>query len=149
MSRLLKAIVLLSLVGMGISIYSFLHHESFVSGTFCDLSATFNCDVVNRGPFSEIAGVPVSLLGVFGYALMALVAFLRLRDPSDKSLRALALILATGAIGFTLYLTGIEAFVLHVFCLVCLSSQLLMLGIFILTLCSFPRFSKERLGDSL
>lgn len=127
-------LIILTAIGFGVSTYSFLHHESFVSGTFCDLNTTFNCDIVNRGPFSEILGIPVALFGMVGYAFIAITAFLRLRDPADKGLRLFSLALAIGGLGFTLYLTGIEAFVLETFCIVCLSSQLMMLGIFILTI---------------
>lgn len=137
--RALQFVLFFSLVGLGLSIYSFLHHESFVPGTFCDLSATFNCDVVNRGVFSEILGVPVALLGIIGYLFIGLTTVLRLRDTTDPLLRTFAVVLALGGLAFTLYLTGLEAFVLHAWCIICLSSQLTMLGIFTSTLVSLRK----------
>ncbi len=137
--RALKVIFVFSLIGIALSVYSFLHHASFIPGTFCDLSVTFNCDVVNRGVFSEILGVPVALLGIIGYAFMGLAALLRLRDPADKTLRVFSAALAFGGLGFSFYLTSIEAFVLHVWCIIFLTSQLSMLAIFAATMVSFRR----------
>lgn len=137
--RALQLILFFSLVGLGLSVFSFLHHESFIPGTFCDLSATFNCDVVNRGVYSEILGVGVALLGMIGYAFIVLTSFLRLQDPTDKLLRVFAFTSAIVGFGFSLYLTSIEAFVLHTWCIICLSSQVSMLIIFVATFVSLRK----------
>ncbi len=129
-SRLTKLILFCSLLGFSLSAYSFAHHYQFVSGALCDINATFNCDVVNRGPFSEIGGVPVSLMGLFGYGFLFAAAMLRLRQPKDRTISAFLLVASGGAFLFALYLTGIEAFVLHAWCVVCLSSQAAILAIF-------------------
>lgn len=129
----LIAIIILSIVGVAISTYSFLHHQAVLPGTWCDLSATFNCDTVNRGPFSEIAGIPVALIGIIGYLFLVIAAALRLKQPEDKGLRVFLILAATGGFLFSLYLTGVETVVLQVWCPVCLTSQVVMLSIFILS----------------
>ena len=134
-------IIVLSLLGLIVSSYSFLHHEAFVSGTFCDLNTTFNCDIVNRGVFSEIFGIPVSVVGCIGYVFLGLAACLRLRQPTDKGLKIFSVVGASLGLVFALYLSSIEAFVLQTWCIVCLSSQLLILLIFLLSIVSLR--SKE------
>jgi len=128
--KLLRVIMAFSVVGLALSTYSLLHHESFVSGALCTFNATFDCDIVNRGPYSEIGGVPVALLGLFGYAFMLAAAFLRTKRPTDQSLLNFLLAVSAGAVAFSFYLTGIEAFVLRAWCVVCITSQVSILTIF-------------------
>ncbi len=128
--RVLIVILVCAALGVALSAYSFAHHYEFVSGALCDINATFNCDIVNRGPFSEIAGVPVSLMGLVGYGFMFVAAMLALRAPNDRSLSGFLLLASGAAFLFALYLTGIEAFVLRAWCVVCMTSQAAILVIF-------------------
>jgi uncharacterized membrane protein len=69
--------------------------------------------------------VPVAALGIAGYALLALLAWVRRRG--------LLLLASLVALGFALYLSHVEKDILEVWCLYCVISQ----GIIaILTLCS-------------
>ncbi len=130
MKRLLWAIVALSTLGFGLAVYSAAHKTGFVSGALCDLSETFSCDIVNRGPFSDVLGVPVAFIGLIGYAFFALTALLKLRQQEDKTLTWFLFFQTFFGLLFTLYLTGIEAFVLRAWCVVCLGSQAVMLALF-------------------
>lgn len=130
MNRLSKAILALSIAGLALASYSLAHKTGFTSGALCDINATFNCDVVNRGPYSEVMGIPVALLGVLGYVFFGLAAALKLRQPQDKNLTSFLFYSTFFGLLFTLYLTGLEFFVLHAFCIVCLASQVTMLALF-------------------
>lgn len=133
----------LACVGLGLSIYSLAHHEGFVSGTFCTINQTFNCDIVNRGPFSELFGIPVALLGILGYGFMAAAALLQWKRPEDKGSLLFLVLAVVGGLGFSLYLSGIEAFVLRTWCIVCLSSQTAMLGIFFATMAMLVQIRRK------
>lgn len=124
---IIKWIILLAMIGMGVSLYSFLHNQGFAEGEFCNINDTFNCDVVNKGPYSDVFGVPVSLIGVIGYGFIALGGFLKWRKLEDRSLTRFLLIATIGGFLFSLYLSSIEAFVLDTWCLVCLTSQVLII----------------------
>lgn len=126
----LKAIVFLAVLGVGISAYSFLHNQGFAAGEFCSLNETFDCDIVNKGPFSQFLGIPVALMGVFGYFIIGLAAYLKLREPSDLGVTVFLATSALAAFGFSVYLTSLEAFVLKTWCVVCLSSQAVIALIF-------------------
>lgn len=124
--------LLLALIGVAISLYSFLHNQGFASGEFCHINDSFDCDVVNKGPYSTIVGIPVSIIGVIGYAFIALGAFLKWRSPHDRSLNLFLLLATIGGFLFSLYLSGLEAFVLDAWCLVCLTSQVNIILLMIL-----------------
>ena len=129
-----KIIFVFSLLGLAISAYSLLHNTGFTSGSFCTLSETVNCDVVNKGAYSTILGIPVALIGVLGYLFLAMAAGMKLRQPDDKQLAYFLVIASAGGFVFSLYLTSLEAFVLHAWCALCVTSQLIILTIFLLSL---------------
>ncbi|MFC1788160.1 vitamin K epoxide reductase family protein [Patescibacteria group bacterium] len=131
--RLTVIISILALLGLGIAIYSFLHNQAFASGEFCQISESFNCDIVNKGPFSKFFGIPVALIGIIGYVLLLVSALIKLKQPADRGLTNFLTLAALGGLAFSLYLTSLEAFVLHSWCLLCLVSQALILLIAILS----------------
>jgi uncharacterized membrane protein len=128
--HLLWLVVALSVLGLAVSGYSLAHHESFVSGAFCNLNGTFSCDIVNRGPFSTLFGVPVALIGLVGYGFLIAAAAVCLARPDDRPARTFLFLTASGGLAFSAYLTGIEAFVLKTWCLLCLTSQVSIVVIF-------------------
>ena len=57
---------------------------------------------------------------------------MKYNDKKDKGLTGFLLLASLGGLLFSFYLSGIEAFVLKTWCLVCVTSQLLILLITIL-----------------
>jgi len=113
--------------GLLVSLYSLKQHYAPLGTSVCNVSATFNCDLVNKGPYGEIFGFPVAAIGVIGYVLMGILAvhFSRTKDPViGMSLLAM---LASG-LAFTAYLTYLEAFVIYAWCLMCLASLSSVVG---------------------
>jgi uncharacterized membrane protein len=78
---------------------------------------------VNRSEYSTAAGVPVALMGIVGYALIFAFATVY-REKAETPL--LLVIASLAGLGFSLYLTYIEKFVLHTWCILCLSSLCLI-----------------------
>jgi uncharacterized membrane protein len=117
--RLFLAIALFSILGIGVSGVSLDHHFRTTKTTYCDFGQSFNCDLVNRSEYSTLAGVPVALIGVFGY--LALLAFSTLYRRKAET-PAILTIGAFIGLGFALYLTYIEKYVLFAWCILCLSS---------------------------
>ena len=108
-----------------------LHHHYGTSQTnYCDFGASFNCDIVNRSVYSTVLGVPDALIGILGYGvLLALATFYRTKAETPFML----LIASTAGLGFALYLTYIEKFVLATWCILCLSSLTLIILITVLS----------------
>ena len=117
--RLFNLSAILAICGIVISSLSLQHHFAKSKTEYCDIGTAFNCDIVNRSEYSTVMGIPVALIGIMGYAAILCLAT-RFRRRQD----APSLILAGAAAGlaFALYLTYIEARVLGVWCILCLSS---------------------------
>lgn len=128
MKKLTNYMIAFAIVGIALSAYAFLHNRGFASGALCTINATINCDVVNKGPFSEFFGVPVALIGLVGYFFLFVGSIIKTKSPNDKSLTLFLFAIAYLGFGFSLYLTSIEATILHAWCLICIFSQLMMLG---------------------
>ena len=124
---IIKYLLILTLVGLLLSIYSWLHNQGFASGEFCAIDETFDCDIVNKGPYGTFLNVPVSLIGVIGYGLLFLASVAKYRTQDDKQLTKFLMLATVGGLSFSFYLTGIEAFVLNAWCVVCLASQTIIL----------------------
>jgi len=123
------AIAVLSLAGAVVSAISLQRHYAKSTTTYCDFGEKFNCDIVNRSEYSTLMGIPVAAIGVAGYALMLILAtYYRSRTETTTRL----LIAALAGLGFALYLTYVEAFLLDTWCVLCVSSLALILLITVL-----------------
>jgi vitamin-K-epoxide reductase (warfarin-sensitive) len=128
--RILVAIAMLALAGALVSSVSLYHHYSTSRTSYCDIGETFNCDMVNRSTYSTVFGIPVGLIGIIGYvALLALATLYRAKEETP----AMLLTASLAGLGFALYLTYVEAFVLAVWCILCLSSLILIFAIAVLS----------------
>ena len=121
----------LSLAGIGVSTYLSIIHMSG-HGLACGPSS--GCGVVAASRYAAILGIPVAVIGVAGYGalLMASLAVVGFQDP-PLILRRGLLLMAGAGVAFSAYLTGIQEFVLHAFCVYCVTSASLMVLILVLT----------------
>jgi vitamin-K-epoxide reductase (warfarin-sensitive) len=123
------AIAVLSVAGVAVSAVSLQRHYAKSATAFCDVGERFNCDVVNRSEQSTVMGIPVAGIGVMGYGvLLVLATVYRSRAETPTWLLAAAM----AGLGFALYLTYVEGYVLETWCILCLSSLGLIAGIAIL-----------------
>ena len=91
------------------------------------------CHDVNFSPYSQIAGIPVSLFGLAAYLVMAVILLLegRLKIVKDNGPLAIFGISLAGTV-FTGYLTWIELYVIHKLCPFCMATAIIITLIFIL-----------------
>ena len=80
----------------------------------CSINEKWDCGVVNHSPFAVVGHVPVAAIGIAGYLVLCGLALARRRGWLA--------VLAIFALGFSLYLTRIEKYVLEVYCLYCVIS---------------------------
>lgn len=142
-NKIIKIIVFFSFFGLLISLYSWLHNQGFAQGEFCKLDDVFDCDVVNKGPFSKIMGIPVSLIGVLGYGFLFAGSIIKIRNMYDHQLTLFLLLASIGGFTFSIYLTALEAFVLKIWCLLCLTSQIIIFATTVLLLRVFLEEHKK------
>lgn len=128
-----KWLALLSFVGAGLSFYLTYLHFVPEASTICQLGELFDCDVVNKSQYSEILGIPVSILGAGYYIAMFIFSALfswkndLFKGVDLHDLFRGAFVVTAAGIAFSLYLTYVEAFVLYAFCIFCVVQQIIIL----------------------
>ncbi|MGA8345120.1 MAG: vitamin K epoxide reductase family protein [Candidatus Sulfotelmatobacter sp.] len=116
-------IAVLSLAGVIVSAVSLQRHYAKSATAYCDFSQKFSCDIVNRSEYSTLMGIPVAAIGVAVYgALLALATYWKSRAETPNRLLGAAI----AGLAFALYLTYIEAYELMTWCILCLSSLVLI-----------------------
>ena len=104
----------LSLMGIIVSSLALREHYREYGDSPCSINEHWDCGVVNHSSFAMLGPIPVAAVGIAGYILMGLLAFLR-------SYRLLIIPTFAG-LAFSLYLANIEAHVLGVWCIYCVIS---------------------------
>lgn len=106
-------IAVLALAGAVVSGLALQVHYTVTTAP-CSINEKWDCGIVNRSPYSMIAGIPVALIGILGYLLLVWLSLARQR--------AVVLSASLVGLGFSLYLAHIERDVLGVWCLYCVIS---------------------------
>ncbi|MEI6346295.1 MAG: vitamin K epoxide reductase family protein [bacterium] len=101
------------------------------------------CDVVTTSAYSEIAGVPVALLGALYYLTILILSIISLEKADRRLLRYTSHLTWSGLIA-SLYFVAIQLFVLKAICLWCMgsaitSTALFVLGLFVIKLLNADR----------
>ncbi|MEN8168517.1 MAG: vitamin K epoxide reductase family protein, partial [Pseudomonadota bacterium] len=113
-----------ALFGLGIGIYltsvAFTHSEA-MCGPIGD------CMRVQASPHSKLFGVPMAIWGMLFYLGILGLWLLQRRLSGSWRLRSILglLVLSLFGVIFSIYLTGLELFVIHAVCIWCLSSAVL------------------------
>ena len=137
-----RGIALLALAGFFLSAYLFLYALGYYGELAC--GAGGSCDLVQGSRWAVFLGFPVAGWGVGWYAAVFGVAILGTRAGVGGARwipGALAL-LAVGGLGFSIYLTALELWVIHAICRWCVASAALTVAIFLLTLPEFRALSR-------
>jgi uncharacterized membrane protein len=137
------AVAVIAVVGFFLSAYMLLYKLGMIGELTCGAGS---CDRVQASQYAVFLGVPVPLWGVLGYALIFGLAFAGLhgRLLNDRRVAA-ALVATTGAaFAFSMYLTYLEAFVIHAWCRWCVVSALLATALFVLALPELRRARREQ-----
>jgi vitamin-K-epoxide reductase (warfarin-sensitive) len=107
-------LIFLAALGLIVSALALREHYRTEGDSPCSINERWDCGIVNHSPYAVLRGVPVAVLGMIGYLMMAALAWRRAYQ--------LLLIVAATGLGFSLYLAQIEARVLGVWCIYCVIS---------------------------
>jgi uncharacterized membrane protein len=131
--KMLRSIAFVTaFIGLSDSIYlSYIklsHNEAFCAGIG-------ECDVVNTSPYSEIAGIPMALLGASAYIALVILLIVEGRRGFRKN-NSLLIFFGMTLIGllYSAYLTYIEVAVIHAICPFCVLSAVAMLVLFVVSI---------------
>lgn len=133
------ALLAFTLLGLGATAYaSYVHLQLSQNAAFispCDVNATISCTQVYTSAYGSVAGVPVALLGLcwFTAVLLLQVSARVSRVPSDEHVPAYIFVLSVPALAVALYLAYAAFFILKAVCLLCLATDVAIIGLFILS----------------
>jgi uncharacterized membrane protein len=134
-----QAIVLLALVGLLVATYLWLYKVGVIGTLQCGAGqGGGSCEFVQASRYADLFGVPVAFVGVLGYTTIVVtgLAGLQPRFVAARGVTRLLAALASAGLAFTLYLTGIELFVLHAICRWCVASAGIIAAIWLLAMWS-------------
>jgi uncharacterized membrane protein/protein-disulfide isomerase len=147
--RLLLAFAVL---GLGASSWSSYVHYSLLTvpgyTSFCDMSGAISCTQAYLSQYGSLWGVPVALGGVIYFATVLLIVGVA-GQPSAKgreNVPAYVFALSTAVLGFVLYLGWASVFKLNTVCLLCATTYLAVIALFIISAgaTTFPMTSLPR-----
>lgn len=140
LKRQQRARLLMFFAGLGVIISSLMTYAHFNSASeFCPPTVQgVPCDIVNQSIYSEIAGIPVAILGILAYAL---IFYLSYNQTKKKCFDPMYLhLIALGGVAFTIWLNYIQFVVLMTLCLYCEFSAATIL---VLALLSYQSWRDE------
>jgi uncharacterized membrane protein len=134
---------LMSLLGLFVSAYLYLYKIGRIGTLAC---GSGSCEQVQTSQWSRFAGVEVALIGVVGYGLLFALALAALQPGLAARRWPTDLLGALAGLGvlFTIYLTGLELFVIHAICRWCVGSAVIIVSVLILALLARRRAPEPR-----
>jgi uncharacterized membrane protein len=124
--------IVLALIGLGVASYlTYVHY----AGIKPACTAGESCTKVQTSKYSELAGVPVALMGLIGYVLILAT----LLAPQGETTRFATMAITLGGFGFSAYLTYRELFSIHAICEWCVSSAIILTILMCLSIWRFLR----------
>ena len=126
-STVVAVIVMLCLTGVLLSGLALGEHYN-TKPSPCSINDKWDCGMVNHSPYATLRGVPVAMIGILGYALIAAIA---------GRLPRVTVLVTLFALLFSLRLTWIEWKKLGVWCIYCVSSQVIIGMVFLFALIAF------------
>jgi uncharacterized membrane protein len=111
----------LAVAGLGVGVAGYLTYVHYAGlQPFC-AGGSHGCERVQSSSYASLAGIPVAVLGLAGYAAIAIA----LIAPGERA-RLAAAALAVSGFGFSAYLTYLELFVIDAICQWCVASAALL-----------------------
>ncbi len=119
-------ILAVSIINMVLSGIVLQEHKG-PSSNICPISnSVFKCDAVLTSSYASFFGIPVALIGLVSFGLVALIAWYGLVMGSALAEEILVVLLVLGSLGALRFLF-IQAFVLDAFCPYCVTIDTLLI----------------------
>jgi uncharacterized membrane protein len=130
--NVLKLIALFALAGLSAATYVFVAH-SLGYELYCPFAT--GCDTVQNSPYAILLGIPVSLLGMLGFAAYIALALMGLRSgAAQRGYLYALLVLSVVEVGFTSYMAYLQVAVIRAVCSWCMLSAALTMALAALVL---------------
>jgi len=140
MSPLARRLVwVLAVIGLAASLTSLYVHYQLLAhpgySSFCDINQTVSCQDAYLSRYGSFMGVPVALFGAIWFGLVIVLAFFEVAGPGPlrESIPAYLFIASTLALAVILYLAYAAFFVLKAVCVLCLTTYVAVIGLFVVS----------------
>ncbi len=102
--------------------------------SYCDVSAAVSCTQAYTSRFGAVAGVPVALLGLLFFVFVLGLLVLGTRSATTReNLPGYVFALSTIGLAAVLYLGYASYFILGVICLLCVTTYVAVIGLFLIS----------------
>lgn len=109
-------ILILSIIGILISAY--LAYAKLTSNELvCGINE--GCSIVQNSKYSTLLGIPLGIWGMAYYFMLFAIYFIDSKEIKKEHIKSIWIV---WGILFSIYLTALEAFVIHEYCFWCLGS---------------------------
>jgi uncharacterized membrane protein/protein-disulfide isomerase len=138
-SRTRNLLLAFAALGLAASLGSaYVHYRLLTDASYssvCDISATVSCTQAYLSRYGSFWGVPVALGGVLYFALLLFMTATAARpsSPSRDNVPGYIFALSTVALSFVLYLAWASFFQLKAVCLLCVTTYVAVIAIFIIS----------------
>jgi uncharacterized membrane protein len=125
--------LILCVLGIGVAGYLTWTYQADAS-PYCGGSSS--CSDVQNSPYSEVAGIPVPVIGVVGYTVLLALSLLRGRLGAGLDFYLPVLSFGAALIGvlYSAYLTYLEAYVIGAWCYWCVASAIIITAVWLLSI---------------
>jgi uncharacterized membrane protein len=122
-------IAVLAIVGAFIALYLTLYKVGVVGDISCSVGS---CETVNTSRWATFLGLPVAAWGLGTYLVILVLAIVGVQErlETSRAISAALLGLSGWSVLFSAWLTYLELFVIKAICVWCVTSAVLMLAIF-------------------
>jgi len=131
------ATLVLSIFGLGVSIYLTITHFS-PHALICSNSGAINCEKVTTSPQSYVFGIPVAMLGLAYFVPMIALCLPAAWRSRDRRIHLARLLLSIVGVGTIIYLITAELFIIKAICLWCSSVHLVTFALFVIIVTASP-----------
>ena len=122
---------ILSLLGLGVSIYLTIQHFRGSHYMGCTSSGFVNCTKVTTSAQSEILGIPVAVLGVVNYMVMTILNSPWVWRVKNYWVHVARFVLAIVGMGLVLWLVSAELLIINSICLYCTSVHIVTFALLV------------------
>ncbi|MEW6083020.1 MAG: vitamin K epoxide reductase family protein [Chloroflexota bacterium] len=123
--------IALTLIGLFVSIYMTIYK---ITSNEAMCVGSKDCSVVNASRYSEVNGIPVAVIGIAGYTAILALLWLE-KKPGFFQQNGTMIFFGLSVTGFlfTVYLVFLEVALIKAYCPFCITSQVAMTLIFIIS----------------
>ena len=147
-NKLCVTSIIISILAMLDTAYLAFLHFIPSGSSFCDLAPNISCSIVNKSIYSEIFGIPVSMLGFLTFLIILILNVIIMKNKKisfiNRKSSALIISLMMGfSVLFGSWLIYVQDVLLLTWCILCLFLDALIFATFIISIIQYKRVNRR------